>query len=335
MSFSDISQAKLLYMKVRTALMTSVESDKKSVAVVLGGGAALGLAHIGVLNVIQKHFNIKGIVGTSMGAIIGGMYALGKSPEWILESLKEYNYLKIFNPMHFDFSMKGFFNGKVLLDELDSYTEKAVIENCEIPFYAVAYDIHTKRSVIIHKGSLSKAMRASSSVPYVFRPFKYEQYLFLDGGVEYPVPVNFAKQLFPDTMIIAVNVQEPLPRTAEFFKPVKAKHSNKKELGFVEVLLESVYGNQAYLSINEIINEKPEIVINPFNPDYSFKDFQKVKEFYELGKKTAEREMSNYLHKTEKVDPLAIYKERIEQIRKNFTEMIPILKDLPNPFKKE
>ncbi len=314
--------------------MPTKDNDRKSVAVVLGGGAALGLAHIGVLSVIQKYFKIEGIIGTSMGSIIGGLYAYGKTPEWMLETIKDYNFLRVFNPIHFDFTMKGIFNGKTMLEELDKFADGGMIENCDIPFYAVAYDIHTKRSVIIHKGPLAKAMRASSSLPYVLSPYKYEQYLFLDGGVEYPVPVNFAKQLFSNLPIIAVNVQEPLPKTATFFKPENIKRKRKLDIGFVEALLESVYGNQAYLSINEIINEKPDIVINPFNPEYTFKDFQKAQEFYDLGVKTAENEIKSYLNKPEKLDNLAIYKDRLEQIRKDIADKLPLFKELANTFKK-
>jgi len=306
-------------------------TDKIEVAVVLGGGSALGLAHIGVLAVLEDFFEIKGIVGTSMGAMVGGVYASGKSPEWILEAFNHFKYQRLLNPLHFDFSMKGLFNGKIMEDELDASTDSMNIEDCPIPFCAVAYDIHSRRSILINKGPLSKALRASASLPYVFKPYKYGDYLFLDGGVEYPLPVNFAKQLHPDLTIVAVNVQEPLPKTATFFDEDVSNSNSKKDINFIESLLESVYGNQAYLSVNEIINENPDIVINTFNSKFSFKDFNKADDFYEIGKKAAQKVVSNYLAEQRKYDPLYIYKKQLARIKKSITDKLPLLKELTDP----
>jgi NTE family protein len=262
-----------------------------------------------------------------MGAIVGGMYACGMTPDEIMNAIDNFNFKKMFNPLNFDLTMKGLFNGNNLVDELGLLTNKCLIEECEIPFCAVAYDIYSRRSILINSGNIAKAMRASSSVPYVFKPFKYSKYLFLDGGVEYPVPVNFTRQLYPDMPVIAVNVQEPLPKAASFFEE-EEEPKGKSELSFIESMLESVYGNQAYLSVNEILVEQPDIVINTYSSKYTFKDFGKVKEFYELGRRTAEKAIHKHLEEQRMYDPLYVYRKRIEKIKQSILDKLPIFRDI-------
>ncbi len=210
----------------------------KKIALALGGGGARGLAHIGFLKVLeQEKIPVSRISGCSMGAIVGGIYAY--QPRW--ETLYELAFKFIENPFFKQFNFDDFaslgdhgedFSEKVffMLAKLKAglslfktlaknsiYDEKLVckvyslfpdkkMEKLEIPFIAVATDLITGDEVVLNKGSLRKAMRASSSIPGYFPPVKYGKQMLVDGGVSDVVPVSaFEKQ--QNELIIGVDVE--------------------------------------------------------------------------------------------------------------------------------
>lgn len=209
----------------------------KKICLVLGGGSALGLAHIGVIQSLSKHYEISSIIGTSMGAIVGACYACGLSAQEMLSLAEDISLFELLNPRNLDFRRKGIFDGKVILRLFEEWTSGMRIEDAPIPFMAVAYDLRRKTSVLFNRGPFAYAMRASSSLPLIFAPFADGDYLLVDGGVSHPLPLAFASQ-FSSELTIAVNVLEPVPSQAVYFEEGRATVKNK--LDRMNILLETL-----------------------------------------------------------------------------------------------
>ena len=177
----------------------------KKLALVLSGGAAKGYAHIGVLKVLEQN-GIKPdlIVGTSMGALVGGMYASGKKCDELIKIAHGFNSLG-------NFTLSGaLFRGyllnsrkvdKILLDELGNFKQ----EDCQIPFVAVATNIKTGKEKHFKKGILRNNIRASISIPAAFKAQEIDGELYVDGGLCNNMPENVAYNMMPDAVIVSVD----------------------------------------------------------------------------------------------------------------------------------
>lgn len=266
---------------------------KPKATLILGGGSALGLAHIGALEVLEKHYTVSRIVGTSMGAIIGALYATGLSPSEILAIAKRHRNARVFSPLNLDRNIQGIFDGKYLLKLLTEWTENKDIESGRIPFSSVAYDLTGRSSVIIDKGKYAYALRASSSLPLIFAPFAWNGYMFVDGGIEHPLPLAFAG-LGGQEMVIAVNVLPSVEEKARFIRLDSQKSTIHKRVGRMEVVLQTVFQNQAYLAMRDIATYAPDIVIDAAMPEGRPFAFHKAEEFYRYGVAQAEKTLQQY-----------------------------------------
>lgn len=166
-----------------------VSEERKTISLVLGSGGARGLAHIGIIQVLQEQgYQIKSIAGCSAGAVVGGVFAAGKLDEfeqW-LRAIDKYD---IFTLLDFSFSGGGLVKGDKIINTLKGLLGEHRIENLPIPFTAVAADIKNGKEVWLNKGSLFDAIRASMSLPLFFTPVKYNDGYLIDGGVLNPVPI--------------------------------------------------------------------------------------------------------------------------------------------------
>ena len=264
---------------------------KKTAKIILSGGSAYGLAHIGALAAIEEEYEITGIVGTSMGAIIGAVYALGKRPAEILEYAQTFNRGELFSLLNLDMTMSGIYDGKAALKQFRKWTDKKDITSGAIPFIAVAYDLVKNTTVLIDKGPYADAMRASSSLPYVFAPYAYLSYLFVDGAVEHPLPVAF-KDKVPGELTIAVNVFPPVTLKAESIVLTGSK--TKLKMRSHQVALQSMMQNQGYVAIESLIHHTPDIVVDAYEPEGSVIDLSKAQMFYDFGKLQAFKALENY-----------------------------------------
>ena len=182
------------------------ESDTRpKIALVLGGGAARGFAHVGVIRILEREkIPIDLIVGTSVGSLIGAIYADKRSSFDL-----EFTAFKLEKDDIFDFSVFSSTTGPVRGDRLEEFVlkklSKANIEELAIPFAAVATNLNTGRQVVLDKGSIAKAVRASSAIPGVFTPVVYQNATLVDGGVVNNVPVDVAGAKGAD-LVIAVNI---------------------------------------------------------------------------------------------------------------------------------
>ncbi len=267
---------------------------KKKVNLVLSGGSARGLAHIGVLEVLEKHFQVESIIGTSMGAIVGGLYAYGYTPAEILDMTKELKTLKLFSIFKPSFNITGLIDGKGILKFLSNKTKDVTIDKCKIDFAAVAFDLNQTKTVVLKSGSLAKAMRASSSLPLIFEPVVYDKYLLVDGYIEHPLPLKFAKLYHKELKTVAVSVLPPLPIKSEIVEKIIEDSEDFEVPSMLNTFLKSTLYNQASMALEAVLETKPELYISAYADDLSFMDIDEAEEFYEIGKKEAEKAVKVY-----------------------------------------
>jgi NTE family protein len=178
------------------------------VGLALGSGAARGLAHIGVLKYLEENsIDVGWIAGSSIGALVGAAYAVGISSHEMIQIIEHLDWkfmVKHFSPT---FATRGMVSGHSLISFFHSLLGDTKIEDLKIPFRAIATDIHTGERVVISKGSLVDAVRASISIPVIFQPIKIAQHTLVDGGLVDPVPVEVVRQIGA-TSVVAVSVSQ-------------------------------------------------------------------------------------------------------------------------------
>ena len=163
---------------------------KKSVALVLSSGGPRGLAYIGAIEELQSRgYMIHSVAGTSMGSLVGGVFAAGKLAEF-KEWISTLDGWKVFSLMDFSLSKNHFVKGDKIMDAIKCIVPDVDIESLEIPYRAVATDISTGEEVVFSSGKLFDAIRASISIPSLFRPVPYGMSMLIDGCMVNCLPLN-------------------------------------------------------------------------------------------------------------------------------------------------
>jgi NTE family protein len=253
-----------------TAPKTKELKGPPKIALVLGGGAARGLAHVGVIRVLeQEKIPIQMIVGTSVGSLIGALYAADPNSlnlEWLAFSIEREDI--------FDYSVVYSKMGPVLGDRLEKFVQtKAKVKNLEqmkIPFYPVATDLNTGQTWVFEKGSVARAVRASSSIPGIFQPVEINGRTYVDGGVTDNLPVDIARSKGAD-IIIAVNIQK--------------KIDNPQINSLIDVILQSINIMGRELVIYKC--RQYDVLIEPAVGDVGLTDFSQKKRLMEAGMQAA------------------------------------------------
>lgn len=175
------------------------------IGLALGGGAARGWAHIGVLRALDAA-GIKPdiIAGTSIGAVVGGCYAAGHLDE-VETFARELTRRRVFGYLDLNLSGTGLISGQRLGDRLDAHIGKRRIEELQTRFTAVATEIGTGHEIWISRGGLVDAMRASYAIPGIFKPVKIDSRWLFDGALVNPIPVTVCRALGA-RYVIAVNL---------------------------------------------------------------------------------------------------------------------------------
>jgi NTE family protein len=183
-----------------------MKSNRPKIGLALGSGGARGLAHIGVIKILEKNnIPIDFIAGSSIGALIGGLYAATKNIKKIEEIFLANNKQQLLK-LAFDPTFgPGFINGDKIENFVSNIIDEIKFKNLKIPFTAVATDLKNGKSVLIDKGSVSNAIRSSISVPMIFKPSQMGKKLLVDGGLSQSVPVEAVKKMGAD-FVIAVNL---------------------------------------------------------------------------------------------------------------------------------
>jgi NTE family protein len=202
--------------------MTPASASSTPISLVLGSGGARGLAHIGVIQWLDENgYDIRSIVGSSMGALVGGIYAAGKLDvyaRWVL-ALERMQVLRLLDPT---FSRGGLFKGERIIGVLRELIGDCAIEGLAIEFSAVATDIESGEEVWIKEGKLFDAIRASVATPLIFMPFKHGSRTLLDGALVNPLPIS-PRRSDSAGLTVAVNLGGPAQlRRAQKPSPPKA-----------------------------------------------------------------------------------------------------------------
>lgn len=174
---------------------------KPNVALVLSSGGPRGWAYIGAIEELtSRGYNITSIAGTSIGSLVGGIYAAGK-----LEELKEWlftlNAWKVFNLMDLSISKNHIIKGDKVINALKEIVPEVNIEDLKIPYRAIAADLYTGEEVVFDRGPLFDAIRASISIPSLFRPVKYAFRTLVDGGIVNTMPIDKAVRNGNDILV--------------------------------------------------------------------------------------------------------------------------------------
>ena len=180
---------------------------KKNVALVLSSGGPRGFAYIGAIEELERRgYRICSIAGTSIGSLIGGIYAAGK-----LTELKKWLYnldgWKVFSLMDLSIGRNHLMKGEKLIHAIKQIVPETDIEDMKIPFKAIATDLYTGEEVVFDSGSLFQAIRASISIPSLFRPVRYGYRTLVDGGIANTLPLNRVDRTGND-IVVAFNVND-------------------------------------------------------------------------------------------------------------------------------
>ena len=182
---------------------TPVAVHKPRVALALGGGAARGFAHIGVIKMLESQGIVPDfVVGTSAGAVVGALYA-GGYDAYAMQKIAQQLDEKIF--ADWTLGGRGLLKGEALQDFINQHLQNRPLEKLNKPFATVATNLQTGERVVFRSGDTGMAVRASAAVPGVFQPTQFRGKIYADGGLVSPVPVQAAREMGAD-FVIAVDI---------------------------------------------------------------------------------------------------------------------------------
>lgn len=284
-------------------------ATEKNVALVLSSGGARGLAHIGAIEQLQRSgYSIRSVVGSSIGALVGGMFATGKMnqfKEWVTNA----DFRTILSLVDLSLSVNHIVKGEKFIDAMKEIVPDVNIEDLPIPFRAVATDWRNGREVVFDKGSLYDAIRASISIPLFFKPIEKDDMVLVDGGVINPLPLSRAIRNKND-ILVAVNVSGEYWGGAverNHLEGIKRNASRSLARRIVDTILPSI-NDINFVSLMSRMSSimiqqnaamairlyKPDILITmPMNRFSSF-DYDKIDKIVAIGNSKMRKALSNY-----------------------------------------
>lgn len=282
----------------------------KTISLVLGSGGARGLAHIGVIDWLTANgYAVRSIAGSSMGALVGGIFATGKLDvytQWVC-ALERLDVLRLLDP---SFDRKGLFKGERIMGVLRELIGDCRIEDLPLSFTAVATDMQTGKEIWLREGPLFDAIRASISTPLVFTPVEHEGRRLLDGALVNPIPI--APTLNDRTdLTVAVDLGGPaedLPVVAPAPPPPRSGGNHLRErirafidglypareaptdpLGPLEIFSASMEAMQTTIARLKLAAYAPDVtVVIPRNA-CGFHEFWRAQELITLGRARTQR----------------------------------------------
>jgi NTE family protein len=298
----------------------------KRVALVLGAGGARGLAHVGVIQAIEaRGYEVAGIAGASMGALVGGIYAAGRLDEYSewARGLERSDVLKL---LDFAFGFPGLIRGDRVIGALRELVGDRLIEELSIPYTAVATDLASQREVWLTRGKLFDAVRASIAIPMIFTPQMLDGRELVDGGLLAPIPIAATRQMRVDR-VIAVDVNGPVSwinpglepraqeiaaghgddqaiegeaedgpstlreRMADIWEGLARSNGAKpaKSRGVMDLMSRSLDTMQAHMSRVQLAQDPPDLLIQISRETATFYEFWRAAELVEKGREAAEK----------------------------------------------
>ncbi len=242
---------------------------KQKIALVLGGGGAKGLAHVGIIRELLKYdVDIRLIVGTSIGAIVGALLALEGNLD-LIDNFLQLKRKDIISFKEFSFSLKGLIKGTNMENILRGLFGNATFADTKIPLILNAVDIETGKEVAISKGRIFDAVRASIAIPIVFKPKKINGKIFVDGGVKNNVAYNLVPKSFKK--VVVSNLTWQIPKA----------NNIKNGIHYLFHIISLLHNNSTHIPDDKrIIHVKPDVL------KFSIFDFGKIKEIIAIGEQT-------------------------------------------------
>lgn len=244
--------------------------ERKRVGLALGAGSARGLAHIGVLQVlVENMIPVDLIVGSSMGALVGGVYACGGDMNMLGKLVYSMD-----NRIFWDIGIPrmGFVGGNRVTSLIQLLTKNRTFDQTDIPLVVMATDLIIGQGVAIDEGYIADAVRASISIPGVFKPVKRDGMLLVDGAVSHRLPVEEARSRKCD-LVIAVDV------TCGEERRVAINNTIDVFLTALDIMIRDNF---------QLTSDKGDILIQPAVGVYSSSDFENSRRIIELGREAAE-----------------------------------------------
>ncbi|MBB5209608.1 patatin-like phospholipase family protein [Chiayiivirga flava] len=304
---------------------------RHDIAVVLGAGGARGLAHIGVLEVLRERgYNIVAIAGSSMGALIGGVFAAGQLDTYA-QWARGLDKTGVFRLLDFGLGIPGLIRGDKLIGALRGLIGDLKMEELPIRYTAVATDLDAQREVWLDRGPLFDAIRASIAIPGIFTPQRWAGRNLMDGGLLAPIPIAATRFAMADR-VVAVDVNARCPeglvtpgdpepdRDAEHAEPLvvpedaaslRARISGFFEgwgsrtptpppvpaaPGMLDLMARSIDTMQAALSRLQLALDPPDLLIRVPRDACDFYEFWRADELIRLGREAAERALDGGTH---------------------------------------
>lgn len=285
----------------------------KDVALALSSGGARGLAHIGAIEELEAQgYRITSIAGCSMGALIGGVYATGKLPEF-REWMKTVDRKKMLDLTDFSLSLNHIVKGNRIIEAIMEFVPDMAIEDLPIPYCAVATDWKAGREIVLNKGSLFEAIRASISLPSFYEPVQRDGMILIDGGVINPIPMNRVKRKEGD-ILVGVDVSGH-DYKAQWEKMNKLTQMQKHDSSLKAKLLDLIIPDNIEFNYYTLLSRtsslmirqnsilmaqlmKPEILVDIQMSRYTTFDFDKSEKLIAIGRQKAQQAIIKY--KTDK-----------------------------------
>ncbi|MDL1972752.1 MAG: patatin-like phospholipase family protein [Deltaproteobacteria bacterium] len=274
-------------------MISLFKKRRKKIGLALGGGAARGGAHIGVINALKAaNIPIDYVAGTSIGALVGGFLAIDKMDalEQLVLGLDWKTIIKFFDVV---FPKVGLVEGKKVEEILRKSLGEVDIKELPIPFAAVATDIVSGEEVILNAGDIVEAIRASIAIPGIFTPIKWQDRILVDGGLVNPVPVNVVKKMGAEIVIgVDVNAKVVIP-TMQKMKKLTSKDKETKEAfpNIIEIIMSAIYIMEQQITKYKLASDKADILIEPEVGHIGFLEFHRTPETIAEGYKTATEKM--------------------------------------------
>jgi len=288
---------------------------KKKVALVLSGGGARGIAHIGVIEELEKRgYEINSIAGTSMGALVGGMYAAGKLEEY-REWMCSLDKMKVFSLVDFTFSADGIVKGDKVLNAIKDFVPDTNIEDLKIAYSATAADIENHKEIVYRTGSLYEAIRASIAIPMVITPVIKENAIIVDGGVVNNLPISNVKRNNGDLLVavyvnanvetikLKVSKKEEKEKKSVYLKKLNEfyEHVNiispklkKEKIGYFTLIDKAIVSASLQLVQFSIEKNPPDILVNISRDTCGTYDFYRAEELVEIGRQSAIKMLNEF-----------------------------------------
>ncbi|MCZ7469744.1 MULTISPECIES: patatin-like phospholipase family protein [Rhizobium/Agrobacterium group] len=269
--------------------IVSERVDTRRIALALGGGAARGWAHIGVLRALDEAgVKIGMIAGTSIGALVGGCYLAGKLDE-LEEFARSLTMRRIAGLLDLTIGGGGLFGGMRLTKRMQEHLEGLRVENLEHPFIAVATELRTGHEVWIHQGDLVTALRSSYALPGIFEPVQCNGRTLIDGALVNPVPVSVCRA-YEQALVVAVNLNYDLFGRSAVVKHAASPHAGSAPAvestprpGLPGVMVQAFNIIQDRISRSRLAGDPPDLMLHPRINDIGLSEFHRASEAIDRG----------------------------------------------------